>query len=176
MILMKLEKESLFNENINIIILVFIYSNKGASIMNKKQICIIITLAVISFIGGYFTKQATMSKSEYFPQARLAREQQAAKTLETLQKLMDAENTPEEEKQKSYEVYRKIAVRVEGETRAELKLKGIGFEDAICFIEDNKVRVIVKSNKSLKENQVKQIRDTVMSQTKLKDVEIRTQK
>lgn len=164
--------------------------------MNRKQAGIIVTLLVLIVFAGYLAtklndplyslegeldggktaisvSESQSSTTNYFEEARLTREQQTAQTLQTLKSFMDDENTPKEEKEKAAEQYREIALQQDSETRLELKLKGQGFEDAVCYIEGNKVKVIVKSSEELSDQQLNQIRDIVMSQTKIKDVEIK---
>lgn len=146
--------------------------------MNKKMIGLVIILMVGCFFIGFFVKANIKEKpaAPYFPEAKITKEQQTTKTLQTLQKLIDDENVPDIQKVEATEKFTQIAKRADSETRIELLLKGINFEDAICFIKDNKVMIIVKSNKKLKDEEVNKIRDIVITQTNFKDIEITTKK
>jgi stage III sporulation protein AH len=61
----------------------------------------------------------------------------------------------------------------ENEQKVENALKGKSFADSFCQIFDNKVTVYVKSSETkLTDQQIKDIKNTVLNITKIKDVEI----
>ncbi len=64
----------------------------------------------------------------------------------------------------------------ENETKIELALKGKGFEEILCLIENDKARIFVKNASELTESQRKQIQEVVMSVAKIKNVEIELKK
>lgn len=161
--------------------------------MNKKQTGIIVALLVLIVFAGYLASKVnnplydanssldgksaasyneSQATSNYFTEAKLSREQSNAKTCQTLQNLIDDENTPEKEKEKAAEEYRKLALQLDQAKKLESKLKGYGFEDVICYIEGDKVKVFVKTQNELTEKQRKLIKDVVMSSTNIKDVDI----
>lgn len=167
--------------------------------MNKKQAGIIVALLVLIVFAGYLAtivndplyslegeldgdktavsmSESQSSESDYFVETKLIRDQETAETLQRLETLMNNENTPDDEKKKTAEEWRKLSLDQDDVEKLELKLTSQGFEEAICFIEDNKVRVIIKSDKELSDEQLNQIRDLVMSQTKIKDIEIEVKK
>ena len=58
------------------------------------------------------------------------------------------------------------------ETRIELSITGKGYEEALCYIDDNKARVIVKNASKLTQDQVNEIQDIVLNIAKIYDVSI----
>jgi stage III sporulation protein AH len=171
----------------------------GGFFMNKKQAGIIVALLVLIVFAGYLAtkvndplyslegeldgdktavsmSESQSSEADYFMEIKLTRDQDTAETLQRLETLMNNENTPDEEKQKTAEEWRRLSLEQDSVQKLESKLMSQGFEDAICYIEDNKVRVIIKSDKELTDEQLNKIRDLVMSQTKIKDVEIEVKK
>jgi stage III sporulation protein AH len=164
---------------------------EGLIIMNKKQAGIIVALLVLIVCAGVLASRvnsplydanATLddksaasyseSTTNYFTEARLTREQSVAKTCQSLQNLIDNENTPKEEKQKAAEQFRQLNVQLDQAKKLEMKLKGHGFEDAVCYIDGDKVSVYIKTDEDLTEKQTTLIKDVVMSSTNIKDVEI----
>ncbi|MFD3157392.1 SpoIIIAH-like family protein [Haloimpatiens sp. FM7330] len=170
--------------------------------MNKKQAVIIVALLVlIVSVGLVATKvngpligqegkdtneksaislnsdeDKKTSSSSYFVEARMVKDQQTTKTLQNLKSIIDDENVEKDQKSKTIEEFNKISTNADKETKIELALKGKGYEDAICTIEDNdKVRVVVKAKEELTEKQSKEIQDVVMGVTKLSDVQIERQ-
>lgn len=167
--------------------------------MNKKQAIIIVTLLALIICAGMLatkvndplvgtndeagdkstlslnSSQTTSEQSNFFTENRIIKEQQTSVTLQNLKSLIDDENVDKEQKSKIIEEFNNISTNADKESDIEIALKGKGFEDSLCMIEDNnKVRVIVKSEGELTTKQVKEIQDVVMSITSLSDVEIET--
>ena len=165
--------------------------------MNKKQAGIIVTLlALIVCAGilaakvngpldvssnlsndGIFTlknsaNKSTSNSTDYFVTSKMERETSDNMVIANYKALIDDKNTSAAQKSEAEKKYISKTTEVDLENRVELNLKGKGFEDVICFIEDNKARVIVKA-KELTTQQRKQIQDVVKSVAKL-DVEIET--
>lgn len=162
--------------------------------MNKKQAVIIVTLLVLIvcagvlatkvnsplYVNGDLGGKATVSNSkssskttDFFAEARLSRAQTNDKTLQTLKAIIDDTNATKESKEIAGKKYNDIALASHNEEKIEQALKGKGFEDVVCSIEDAKVRVIVKANEEkLTDQDVRQIKDVVLSVAKIKDIEI----
>lgn len=166
--------------------------------MNKKQAVIIVTLLVlIVCLGMVATKvnspligknadkigektaisfknneKSKSSNTNYFVESRMLKQEETAKVLQQLKTVIDDQNVSKEQKNKVIEEFSTISTNSDKENKVEIALKGKGFEDAVCMIENNnKVKVIVKSQK-LSEKQIKEIQNIVMSITGLNNVEI----
>lgn len=160
--------------------------------MNKKQAGIIVTLLALIVCAGILAArvngplevasngltQGTISqsgnkntKTDYFVDSRLIREQQDAQTLANYRAILDDKNVSATEKKTVEQKQTQKATNMDYESRIETTLKGQGFEDAICLIEDEQVRIIVKA-KELTQQDRKKIQDTVTSISKIKVVAI----
>lgn len=161
--------------------------------MNRKQAGIILTLLALIVCAGIlaarvngqvddgtgslssslsFTKDSkdTTTSTDYFYDSRNEREQTSSQALQNLKSIMEDKNTSKEQKDKATQEFQNLTMAMNYETRIELSIKGKGFEDALCLIEGNKARVIVKSKEPLTEKQSIQIQDSVMSVAKIKDI------
>lgn len=163
--------------------------------MNKKQSGIIVTLVVLIVFAGYLATKVngplyvndgdfsteksaislkeSKSSSTFFVEAKLTREQNNATTLQTIKSLIDDDNTPEEQKATASEQYLNIAMASQKEEDVELALKAKGFEEALCSIADNKVEILVKSDKKeLTKEELLKIQDVVMSKTNIENIDV----
>ena len=62
----------------------------------------------------------------------------------------------------------------QNESDIELALKAQGFDEALCSIVDDKVQILVKTDKKeLSEEELRSIQDVVMSKTKLEKIEVK---
>lgn len=168
--------------------------------MNKKQSGIIVTLVVLIVFAGYLatkvngplyvndgdfsseksaislkdTKTASTA-STYFVEAKLSRDQESDKTLQTIKTLIDDTNTPKEEKATASKQYLNISLAAQNESDIELALKAQGFEESMCSIVNDKVQIVIKTDKKqLSEEQLRSIKDIVMSKTNLEKIEVKT--
>ena len=114
--------------------------------------------------------------SGYFKETRQKRDVAKEQIFETLQTLIDDENTPNSQKDKAAEAYKNLALRIDSESKLEAKIKSLGFGDVVCFMDSNKVKVYVETKKELTEKQIAEIKEVVIGQTGIKDVEITTKK
>lgn len=113
------------------------------------------------------------SKSDYFADARLTREQTNAKTIATLKSIIDDKNAPQENRQTAAQKSIDISTASANAAKVENMLKGQGYKEALCTINDNKVSVVVKSDdQKLSDKQQRAIKDVVLSVTKLRNIEI----
>ena len=167
--------------------------------MNKKQAVIIGTLLALIVCAGVLatklnnplyvngtdsgSKQSTVSfnnndkknnKSQFFDETKLTREQKSAETLQTLKTLIDDKNVSKENRDDAAKKYTDLAMNTNYESKIEATLKSKGYEDAICSIEDNKARVIVKGKDKLTDKDTREIKNVVMGISKIQEVEITT--
>jgi stage III sporulation protein AH len=164
--------------------------------MDRKQAGIIVTLLVLIVLAGVFAQRLngplygldgsgennpmveSVDSSENngmdfsFVDAQSTRDLQTTSTLQLLQDIIDDENMSAEDKKSASDEYAAIATQLASENRIEVKLKGQGYEDALCLIEDNVVKVYVKAGEELSEAQYAEIRAAVSGQAGLKEIEI----
>ncbi|WP_061994832.1 SpoIIIAH-like family protein [Clostridium sp. ATCC 25772] len=170
--------------------------------MNKKQTLIISALLLVVVLCGYAATQVnsplyvtdgefigetatndkdnkkkekskTTSSSSYFTEAKLSRDQARNKATQTLKSLLDNDKTPAEQKKEAAEEYKNLALRGDKETNIELALKAQGFEEVVCELEDEKANIVVKHEKELSDQQLRQIKDVVVSKANIKNVQIK---
>ncbi|GFZ30465.1 stage III sporulation protein AH [Clostridium zeae] len=163
--------------------------------MNRKQAGIILTLLALIVCAGILaarvngqvddgtgsnltslpftnTDKQTSNTKDYFYESRNDREQQDSQTMQNLKSIIEDKNTSANQKTEAQKELTALTMARDYETRIELSVKGKGFDDALCLIEGNKARVIVKSKDSLNEKQSIQIQESVASVSKIKDVVI----
>lgn len=168
--------------------------------MNKKQAVIISTLLVLIVCAGvlatklnsplyvnggdtgtgsstvsFNNNDKSSSKSQFFDEAKLTRDQKNAQTLQTLKTLIDDKNVSQENRDEATKKYTELAMNTNYESKIETTLKSKGYEDVICSIEDNnKVRIIVKGKDKLTDKETREIKNVVMGISKIQEVEIET--
>ncbi|SHJ58389.1 stage III sporulation protein AH [Clostridium amylolyticum] len=160
--------------------------------MNKKQAGIILTLMALIICTGILaakvngpigdvgttdlsalknlkdTKQT--SKSDYFTYAKAEKEQTQTRAIQTLKGIIDDKNTSKENKDKATAEFTKLTTDQKHANSIELSLKGKGYDDAICLIENNQARVFVKSKEKLTQKQTNQIQEVIVGISQIKDV------
>jgi stage III sporulation protein AH len=167
--------------------------------MNKKQAVIIVALlALIVCAGVLATKlnnplyvnggdngsgKSTVSfnsndtknnKSEFFEEAKLTRDHKNAETLQTLKTFIDDKNATKENVADASKKYTELAMNTNYESKIETTLKSKGYEDVICSIENNKVRLVVKIKDKLTDKDTRDMKNVVMQIAKIQEVEIET--
>lgn len=160
--------------------------------MNKKQAGIILTLLALIIctgilaakvnnnldtvgptdLGGLNGLKGTISesKNDYFTYARAEKDQNDTRTIETLKGIIENQNTSKENKDKATEEYTKLTTNQKYETSIELSLRGKGYEDVLCFIENNQARVYIKTKEKLTAKQVAQIQEVITSISQIREV------
>lgn len=168
-------------------------------IFKRKQLTLIM-LALLICMAGYLnfaSKSTTVSEDymgqaklvgnmedgtvkeneDYFASARLEREAGRSKSIETFNSIINNANNAPEIKNEAQNGILKLADNTEMETAIENLIKARGFEDAVCFINNDQANVVVKCD-SLDEQKVSIITEIVTEQTsispeKIKVVEIK---
>lgn len=144
--------------------------------MNKY---LTIMLGIIFVLGVFVIYQAgTINRlknkqtSEIFLETKLKRDQSTAKTLQSLKEVMDNLNISKEARVVAASKYIEIATAANNATQIELILKNKGFEEVVAIITDDRVRIFIKHHKKLSKSELNEIRDTIMSVAKIKDIEV----
>lgn len=139
-------------------------------VLKKKQL-VVAVLAVMVGVAGYlnisrekivtteeedgatvsndYLGEAQLVESEsvadYFSQARVDREAGRSKSIETFNSLISNEDTDPETKETAQQGVLALAQNTETETAIENLIRAKGFDDAVCYINNGKVNVVVKA-------------------------------
>lgn len=165
--------------------------------MNKKQGVIIVTLLVLIICAGVLATKVNsplyvngteMGKgedamsikqdskktgSDYFAEAKMARNQENSEAIETLKSIIDEKNVSQASKDKAANQSTKIVTNQLNEKKIESALQGKGYENSVCRIDENgKARITVKVKENLNDKQAREIKSTAMSIVKVAGVEI----
>ncbi|MDP4087754.1 MAG: SpoIIIAH-like family protein [Bacillota bacterium] len=166
--------------------------------MNKKQAGIIVTLLALIVCAGILAakvngplgvtnddfnndgivtmnndKNSTTTSTEYFESSRTKKEQIETQAMASLRTIIDDKNVTEAQRNEATKQYTQYTVAQTHEQKIEEVLKGKGFDDVICYLEDNnqKARIVIKA-KDLTTQQGKVIKDVVYSEAKIINVEV----
>ena len=171
--------------------------------MNKKQAGVILALLALIVCAGVLAAKVNSSMQDlgtvsitdsgddaaninnskqdeigydFFYEAKSVRDKKSAETLEYLAEIIDSENVSQMDRDTAAKQKMALVMDQENETKIELALKGKGFEEILCLIENDKDRIFVNNASELTESQRKQIQEVVMSVAKIKNVEIELKK
>lgn len=110
------------------------------------------------------TKDA--KQTDYFAQARLSRETARDEALTMLRETVSSDSASEDAKKQASEKITQIAGNTVKEERLESQLKSKGYADAVVYISDETISVIVSSPKGgLNASSTAAISDMVLSET-----------
>lgn len=158
----------------------------------KKKTIIIITLVLLIVAAGYIsTKYGRVIKVDndkkkneevsqnsdavasnnqiaagFFIDVKIGRENERASSKQTLNDIIESDNTSKEAKDKAANELLELVNNSETEMVAEALIKSLGYEDALVLINNSQVDVTVKA-KSINEDQVSKIKNIVCRETKL---------
>ena len=108
--------------------------------------------------------EASMSSKNYFVEYRLSRDKLRASLVDRLDLIVNNANTTETVRSEAQKEIMKIGNYSETELQIEGLIKGKGFEDAIVFLSDKDIKIVV-SSLELKEQDMVKILDIVKSET-----------
>lgn len=169
--------------------------------MNKKQAVIIVSLLVLIVCAGVLatkvqsplylpTEDTTAkidadqpanndenvdSKESSFTEAKLSRNTQSDLTISNLKDMLNDKNLDGAGKKDVTDKLTALTINANNQTKIEEELKLKGFKDVVCFIENNKAKVVVESDEKLTEEQNKKIQSVVLNISQIRDVEITNQ-
>ena len=123
--------------------------------------------AVGSTSGDADTSEAAVvSKEDYFAQSRLSREKARDEAISILKETVESEKADEKSKD---EASRKISALAENsvqEARIESLVKAKGYTEAVVFIGENKVNVVVQPPQAgFQASDASKIKDIVVNET-----------
>lgn len=140
-------------------------TNKDDKIIDSKDNAISsLTNKTENEIEESITKEENRKSNNYFVEYRLSRDKLRASLVERLNNIINNEKTDTEIRKKAQEEIIRIGNISEKELLIEGLIKAKGFEDALVFLKDNSVRVIVSVD-VLSEQDVMKILEIVKSET-----------
>ncbi|WP_069649479.1 SpoIIIAH-like family protein [Caloranaerobacter ferrireducens] len=139
--------------------------NKDDKIIDSKDSAISsLTNKTENAIEESITKEENRKSNNYFVEYRLSRDKLRASLVERLNNIINNEKTDAEIRKKAQEEIIRIGNISEKELLIEGLIKAKGFEDALVFLKDDSVRVIVSAD-ILSEQDVMKILEIVKSET-----------
>lgn len=120
-------------------------------------------------------KAQTTGNIDYFVEYRLSRDKLRANMVDRLDDIIDNSQTTEEVRTKAQEEIIKIGNISEKELQIEGLVKSKGFEEAIVFITDTDIKVVVSKDELSEQDTVK-ILDIVKSETSFSTENIKIMK
>lgn len=106
--------------------------------------------------------------SDYFSEARLARQKARDESVNILSQTVDNENTSEEAKAAAVATMGSLAENAEKEARIESMVVAKGYRQCVVFINDEGANVIVeKTNDGLQNTDLARIKEIVLNETNL---------
>ncbi len=101
-------------------------------------------------------------KRDYFAESRMEKEVGRSKALESLKAVAEnPESDPEAKKEAQMRII-DMTERMEAEVAAETEIKSKGFMDAIIYINDDSVSVIIKSENDLTGTDAAKIQEIIL--------------
>jgi len=163
--------------------------------MDRKQAGILVSLLVLIVIVGVASwklngdlpqlntpvgnlgVEQSEESTDDFIRAQVERDTKAAANMQILENLINDENTPEEARASAIEQQTRMVEQLKKEQSLERELKAQGYTNVLCLVADdfNNVKVYVKAEEELSEEQVAEIRAIVVSQSNIREVEISRQ-
>ncbi|WBW95328.1 SpoIIIAH-like family protein [Oceanirhabdus sp. W0125-5] len=160
--------------------------------MDRKQAGILVSLLVLIVIVGVASwklngdlpplnspvgnlgVEQTEEENDDFIKQIVERDTTSAANMQVLQDIIDNKDNSEEVRNQALEQQTRMVVQLEKEQSLERQLKAQGYENVLCLVADdfNNVKVYVKLEEDLTEEQMAEIRAIVVSQTEIREVEI----
>lgn len=117
-------------------------------------------------IAENMTQEVSLQSKNYFIEQRLGRDKLRATLIDRINEIVNNENTTEEMRAEAQKKIMDIGDLSETELRIEGLIKAKGFEEAIAFLTDEDLRIIVSVDE-LEEQDVVKILDIAISETNL---------
>ena len=114
----------------------------------------------------------TLSTQDYFYNMRSTKEQQDSVYVQEMQSIKDDQTASEEQKNAANEAIIEKTKIKDQESRVEADIKNKGYEDALCMIDNGKVKVYVKVSEDISMENAALIKQAVVDITELQDVTI----
>lgn len=109
----------------------------------------------------------TTAASDFFSQSREERQQTRDKSLKELKEITDSAKSDEKSKQEAVAKISKITENDQLQSNIETLVKSKGFTDCVAVATEEGINVIVKAPNGLKSEQMLQIQDIVLQNSKI---------
>lgn len=117
-------------------------------------------------------EKETLSTQDYFYNMRSAKDQEDSVYVENLEAIKNDESTSQEQKDiANQKLMEKTNLKAQ-ESSVEQDIKNQGYEDAICMIDNNKVKVYVKVGEDLTKEESGLIQKSIEDITTFTDITI----
>ena len=146
--------------------------------MNKKQAGVLLTLLALIICAGILAMKVNSSMQDlgtisitdnddeviakdskqndkneigydFFYEAKSVRDKKSSETLEYLAEIIDNDKISQLDRDTAAKQKIALVMDQENETKIELALKGKGFEEILCLIENDKARIFIKNEGEL---------------------------
>lgn len=169
--------------------------------MTKKQFGIIFTLlALIVCVGVLAAKlntgglndpsdlgqvlsqdetekdQDVSSQKDFFYEARSEKEQSDSMFIQQHKQIVEDKNTSQEQKNDANKKISQKTITIDQENRIATNIKNKGFKDVLCYIDNDKARVVVKSENGVDDKMSATIQEIVQDVSKLTNIVIEVKK
>lgn len=109
-------------------------------------------------VGSYAVSEA----KDYFADSRIERDAGRSKAMDSLRSIADNKDSSDETKRDAEMRMLILSERIEKESAAEAEIKAKGFEDAVVYINDTAVTVVVKCDHELTGSDAAKIQEIVV--------------
>lgn len=103
---------------------------------------------------------------EYFTAARVERKKARDESVETLATTLKDSNLSDEEKEVATNKALEVSKQIESENKIETLVKAKGFQECLAFVDDENVKVVVKTE-GLNAEQAAQIKNIIVEETNM---------
>ncbi len=103
---------------------------------------------------------------EYFTAARVERKKARDESVETLATTLKDGNLSDEEKEVATNKALEVSKQIESENKIETLVKAKGFQECLAFVDDENVKVVVKTE-GLNAEQAAQIKNIIVEETNM---------
>lgn len=114
------------------------------------------------------TSETKQSSTSFFAESRMSRENERNAEKQELDKIAGSKDASKDAKTAANMQKMELLGRGDKENKIESLVKGEGFDDALCYIDDKGVEVCVKVTSNLTEEQANHIKDIVVRTTQIK--------
>lgn len=117
-----------------------------------------VALGEARLVSSYAVSEA----KEYFSESRIERDRGRSKAMDSLRSIAENKDSSAEVKRDAEARMLTMAERIEQEAAAEAEMKAKGFEDAVVYINDTAVTVVVKCDHELTAGDAAKIQEIVV--------------